>query len=165
MRILLYSVASLVALAGAIALIGLLLPREHSASGERRIAAPPEAVFALIADPAGYPTWRPGVSSVEVLSTSPLRFRERGSNGEILFEETERQSPARLVVRIADESLPFGGRWTYTVRPDGEGSILTIREDGFVKNPIFRFLARFVFGHTATLESCLDAAAKRFAAA
>jgi uncharacterized protein YndB with AHSA1/START domain len=162
MRILFYSVASLIALVGVIALVGLLLPREHSASGERRITAPSEAVFALITDPGGYPRWRRDVKAVELLSAAPLRFRERGGNGDILFEEVERLLPTHLVIRIADDNLPFGGQWTYSIRPDGGGSILAIREDGFVKNPLFRFLARYVFGHTATLNGYLDAVAARF---
>jgi hypothetical protein len=39
---------------------------------------------------------------------------------------------------------------------------LTIVERGKVRNPIFRFLSRFVFGHTATIESYLSSLAKSF---
>jgi len=56
------------------------------------------------------------------------------------------------VVVIASKDLPFGGRWEYDVAPDGNGSRLTITERGEVYNPIFRFMARFIFGYTKTIE-------------
>ena len=70
----------------------------------------------------------------------------------------------RLVTRIADTGLPFGGQWTYELVPDGEGTRLTITEDGEVYNPLFRFVSRFVMGHTATIERYLDDVEKRFPA-
>ena len=57
--------------------------------------------------------------------------------------------PPERVTRIADESLPFGGSWTYRVVGNEKGCTLTIREDGEVYNPLFRFMSRFVFGHIA----------------
>ena len=36
------------------------------------------------------------------------------------------------------------------------GSDLTITEDGEVHNVIFRFMSRFVFGHTATMDTFLN---------
>jgi len=59
---------------------------------------------------------------------------------------------SRRFTRIADDKLPFGGRWIFELAPDGAGTRLTITEDGFVKNPVFRLLSRRVFSHTATLE-------------
>jgi hypothetical protein len=37
---------------------------------------------------------------------------------------------------------------------------LTITEDGWVANPIFRFLSRFVFGHHARMDGILKQVAK-----
>ena len=62
-----------------------------------------------------------------------------------------------LVTRIADRSLPFGGTWTYVLAPDGNGTRLTITEHGEVYNPIFRFVSRFIIGHTGTMEGVLRA--------
>ena len=42
------------------------------------------------------------------------------------------------------------------------GTRVTIREDGEVSNVLFRFMSRYVFGHTATMDSYLTALAKRF---
>jgi hypothetical protein len=67
------------------------------------------------------------------------------------------------VTRIADPDLPFGGSWTYEIRAaeDG-GSVVVITEDGEVRNPIFRFVSRFLFGHTATLDGYLRALGRKF---
>jgi hypothetical protein len=65
------------------------------------------------------------------------------------------------VSRIANDDLPFGGKWTYLLEPDGAGTKLSITEDGFVKPALFRFLSRFVFGHTSTLDGYLRALAER----
>jgi hypothetical protein len=117
-------------------------------------------VFALLTEVSAYPSWRSDVREVEVLSTAPLRFRERGKNGDILFEEVERRAPEHLVVRIADPALPFGGQWTYTLAPEDDGTRLTIREDGVVRNILFRWMSRYVFGHTATLDAYLGSLEK-----
>ena len=65
-------------------------------------------------------------------------------------------------VRIADDTLPFGGTWTYELAPEGAGTRLTITEDGVVRNVVFRFLSRWVFSHTATLEKYLRALGRKF---
>ena len=65
--------------------------------------------------------------------------------------------------RIADPDLPFGGTWTYEITPDGGGSRLTITEDGEIYNPLFRFMARFVFGYEGTIASYMSSLEKRLA--
>jgi hypothetical protein len=70
--------------------------------------------------------------------------------------------PRRLIGRIADPSLPFGGSWTYDVVREGAGSRVMITEDGVVRNPVFRFMSRFVFGHHATQEAYLRALGRKF---
>lgn len=42
------------------------------------------------------------------------------------------------------------------------GALVTVTERGFVRNPIFRFLARFVFGYSSTLDAYLKALGKKF---
>jgi hypothetical protein len=61
-----------------------------------------------------------------------------------------------MVTRIADQGLPFGGRWTYELAPSNAGTRVVITEDGEIYNPIFRFMARFVFGYAGTLETYLS---------
>ena len=46
--------------------------------------------------------------------------------------------------------------------PEGGGTRVRITEDGEVSNVIFRFMSRYVFGQTATLDAYLTSLAKRF---
>ena len=157
MRIALYVVGPLVALVLIVAVVGYTLPQRHTASSQVTLSAGPGKVFALIATPADYPKWRSGVDSVEMLPPEggKERFREHGSDGAILYRVKERLTDQRLVTVIADTTLPFGGKWTYELTPSGAGTTLRITEDGEVYNPIFRFMSRFVFGHTATMKKYL----------
>ena len=43
-----------------------------------------------------------------------------------------------------------------------QNAIWTITENGEIYNPFFRFMARFVFGYTATMETYLKALGKKF---
>ncbi len=70
--------------------------------------------------------------------------------------------PSRRVMRIAEKNLPFGGTWTIDIAPAAEGSVVRITEDGEIYNPIFRFMARFFFGYTATIEGFLRDLGQRF---
>jgi len=140
------------------ALIGMALPVGHQASRSAEIPAPPANVFALIRDVEGYPEWRSGVTAVTVLDSADglPRFRETGTFGPIIFRMERADAPAFMRTRIDDPEQPFGGTWTYVLVPGASGTLLTITEDGEVHNPLFRFLSRFVFSQTSTIETYLD---------
>ncbi len=139
--------------------IGYALPVAHVAQRSVVLPVAPATVWATITDVAAYPTWRPDVDSVEVLAPVEGRqsWRERGSNGEISYAMTAVEPPSRMVTRIMDRNLPFGGEWEYVIASEGSGSRLTITERGEVYNPLFRFVSRFVMGHTATIDGYLGA--------
>ena len=141
----------------AVAVVGLLLPRDHVETRSATLAASPEPVFAAIADVGGYAAWRRSLSAVEVLPPVDGRARwiEVSGGDRIAMEQIERSAPRRLVTRIADPDLPFGGTWTFELAPVGSGTRLTITERGEIRNPIFRAVARFVFGYGATMETYL----------
>jgi uncharacterized protein YndB with AHSA1/START domain len=143
---------------------GMLLPRRHTARSSTTINASPEAIWRVLTDVETFPSWRSDVSRVELLSTTSGRktWREIGQHGAITFEETLADPPRRLVGRIADPSLPFGGSWTYDIAPLDGAARVTITEDGVVHNPVFRFMSRFVFGHHATQEAYLRALGRKF---
>jgi hypothetical protein len=65
------------------------------------------------------------------------------------------EPPRRQRVVIASKDVPFGGYWDYVVEANSSGSRLTLTENGAVYNPIFRFMARFVFGHEKTMNDYL----------
>ena len=165
MRTLLGVLAAVVGLVLAVVLIGWRLPVKHHVSRQTTLRAAPESVFALVSRAADYPAWRTGVKRVElepVAGGSQLaRYREFGGDGELPFEVTALEPDSRMVTRIADPKLPFGGTWTYEISPISGGAALRITEDGEVYNPIFRFISRFVMGHTRTIDRYLkDAATK-----
>jgi uncharacterized protein YndB with AHSA1/START domain len=156
-----------VALVGVVLLVvigGLLLPKEHTARSYATINAPPESVWRALTEVEAFPSWRGDVARVEILPPSNGRrsWREIGKHGTITFEEMLVDPPRRLIGRIADPSLPFGGSWTYDVVREGSGSRVMITEDGVVRNPVFRFMSRFVFGHHATQEAYLRALGRKF---
>lgn len=128
--------------------IGAMLPKGHVARSNVVIQASPADVFALIAGPSD---WR-GIK-YELLTESPLKWRETDSSGDaITYERVEATAPNRIVNRIADPKLPFGGSWTYEIAPNGNATELAITENGEVYNPLFRFVSKFIMGHTATIE-------------
>lgn len=148
-----YAAGGLVGLVALMALIGLALPRGHVAARRVVLTRPPEAVWAALTDLDAQPRWRRGLEKVERLDER--RFRETTRHGAITFELVDERPRELRVTRIADAALPFGGRWIYELAADGGGTRLTITEDGFIKNPVFRFLARTVFSPSATLEAFL----------
>ncbi len=109
-------------------------------------------------------SWRSGLDGVEILPPNEGRasFREIARRRSIPYVVLENRSPQRLVLKIADDRLPFGGTWTYVVSPEAGGARLRITEDGEIRNTLFRFLSRFVFGYTATIDTYLRDLGKKF---
>jgi hypothetical protein len=148
MKWLLYFGLAVIIIPAIVVSIGAALPKAHVASRKIQIQASPADVFALIAGPS---SWRG--FQYEVLTESPLKWRETDSSGDaITYERVETTVPKRIVNRIADPKLPFGGSWVYEIVPAGSGTDLTITENGEVYNPLFRFVSKFIMGHTATIE-------------
>jgi len=118
------------------AVAGALMPREHVASRTLRVRRAPADVW-------------PVISSLAAASSVPV-------------DVVERDPPHRLVSRVKDTERNFGGTWTIVIAPVPDGSTLTITEDGWVANPIFRFMSRAVIGHHATMDGLLKQVAKTF---
>ncbi|HEY7395191.1 MAG TPA: SRPBCC family protein [Gemmatimonadaceae bacterium] len=158
-------VGVIVGLIALVAIVGSLLPRDHVAAMSARVAATPEAVWAVLVDASSFPTWRRDVKAVDVLPATPTgpSWREHSSNGTITYVVDVVEPPRRMIARIADKKLPFGGSWEYRVESAGATeSKVTIIERGSVYNPIFRFVSRFLMGHTATIDAYLRALGRKF---
>ena len=140
MRIAIYLVASVIVVVGVVALVGFFLPVSHEASQRAEFSKPPDAVWALIADPNKYREWWSGADVKTVI--------------------VESAPPSKLVTKIVDETQ-FGGTWTFEIAPTPTGSRLTITERGEIYNVVFRALAKYVFGYTSTMDSFLEAAKKK----
>lgn len=163
MKIALVVVAAVVLLVVVLVVVGLFIPRDHVASRSAVFDAPPERIWAVLADTAKAPEWRTGLKSVEELP--PLdgkrRYRETGGFGAVTYVVEEERAPERLVGRIADEGLGYGGSWTWEIAREGPRTRVTITERGFVTNPVFRVLARYVFGYEKTMNDYLRDLRKR----
>lgn len=169
MEVALWIAGGVVAVLVILDLVGRTLPRGHVATSAVVLRASPADVWAVVADIASWSSWNPQVKSVQ-------RFDDRdgkpvwsvGAGQRAMTSVVEcAEAPRRLVTRIADEGLPFGGSWTWDLGPaplpDGAaGTRVAITEDGFIRPPFFRPLARFAFGYHATQVAYLRALAARF---
>lgn len=154
-------IAGLIAL---MAIIGSLMPKGHTASRSAVINKPPEVLWQTMLDCEAFPQWRADVKAVEVLPDRDGHkiWREDGKNGKMTLEAIDASPPSRLVMKIADPDLPFGGTWTYELQANSGGTLVTITEDGEVYNPIFRFMGRVFFSQSATIETYLKALGKKY---
>src|SRR5262245_19818609 len=134
------------------ALIGSLLPKEHVASVRVRLKQPARTVWGTLTDFAAWPSWNTGVKHMERLADReghPVWLLV-DDNGRMPSEVVESTPPSSdrsglLRTRIADPTLPFGGTWTWEITPRADECTVEITEDGVIHNPLFRFMARFVF--------------------
>jgi hypothetical protein len=136
MKWILIAIAGLAALVALAAIIGATLPRNHVASRSLTLRRPPQEIWHVIMQATA-------ASSVPV-------------------DLVESDPPRRQVTRVKDTEKNFGGTWTITITPTASGGTLTITEEGWVGNPIFRFVSRYVMGHHATIDRMLKDVAKRF---
>ena len=78
------------------------------------------------------------------------------------LETVEAVPMKKLVRKIADPKLPFGGQWTVTLAAEGGGTKLSVTEDGEVYNPFFRFFARYFMNPAGSIEAYVSGLAKQF---
>lgn len=140
-------------------IMGSALPEHHQASASRDFSASRDTLWAVLADFQQWPTWR---SDLKEIRTRDNEFTEVSADDEVIMYRIEEFTPPeRLVTRIATPDLPFGGSWTYELTTTSTGCTLTITENGEVYNPVFRFIANYMIGHTSTMEKYLDDLNKR----
>lgn len=140
-------------------IMGSTLPEHHMATATRKFQAPRDSVWAVLTDFQQWPTWRSGLKEIQ---TKDNEFTEVSSDDEVVtYRIEEFNAPERLVTRIATLDLPYGGAWTYELTPTVSGCSLTITENGEVYNPMFRFIANYMIGHTSTIEKYLDDLGKK----
>lgn len=152
-------IAALVAVGAATAIAGYFIPPSRITARTTVMPATPQHVWAAITDVTGFPRWRPAVRAVEVLAPGDGRhaWREHVRHGVIACEIEEMTPPRRLVVRITDRQLTYGGTWTYELAPADAGTRLTITERGEISHPVCRTLAWLSSGSAGNLERYLGA--------
>jgi uncharacterized protein YndB with AHSA1/START domain len=157
-------IAAVVLVVGIAALVGSRLPQAHVASRSILLRQSPQSVYAVVRDFGSAPKWRDDVKrlDVDVQQDGRVYFREEGSNDTVNYELVEDVPAQRMVTRIRDTDLGYSGQWTYTFAAENGGTRVTIREDGEVSNVLFRFMSRYIFGHTASIDAYLRSLAKHF---
>jgi hypothetical protein len=140
---------------------GHFLPGEHSAEVMEVIGVDIDAVWTRVRSLQEYASWRRGIKRIEIVAGSAgnERFLEIGKHGRILYQVEECEPPSappalghgRVVHRIVDDTLPFVGRWIFEFSPTDSGTRIKLREEGFIKSPIFRTLGRLFFDPTTSM--------------
>jgi uncharacterized protein YndB with AHSA1/START domain len=163
MKWVLIVVGSLAALVAVAFIVGSMLPRGHVVSRTLLLKQTPEAVWQVITDYEAIPSWHADIKSVVRMPDRNGRGVVKESFGgmEVTLEDEVVEPPRRLVRRIVDDSLPFGGRWTHEITPTAEGCALKITEDGFVNNPLFRLISRLM-GQSGSINGVLTSLARKF---
>lgn len=134
-------------------LIGRTMPVAHTVSLSKKLNAPRDTVWKMISDIDTYSNWR-GVKVEKLTDTS---WNEEISGDMVLMEIVEKVRGERFVTQISKQNkrMAFGGSWVFEFKSDGEGTLLTVTENGEVYNPIFKFMSKYIFGHTATMKQYL----------
>ena len=140
---------------------GSMIQKEHSATCTIEVPAPPEQVFTAITDWKSLMTWNKQVTAVSELPGGGGWVETMGSMT-IPLRVEKSEASRLLVVRIADEGLPFGGTWTHRLERTSQGTKLVSTEDGFIKPAPFRFIAHFFLGYHKTLTDYQKALAVKF---
>jgi uncharacterized protein YndB with AHSA1/START domain len=138
----------------AIVVTGSMLPEKHEATFSRDFQSSRDEVWNVLSDFSKWPEWRSDLKEIQLGSNT---FTEISDSGEtVAYRIEEFATPERMVTRIITPGLPYGGAWTYELIPTDTGCRLTITEHGEVYNPVFRFVSKFILGHTATLETYME---------
>lgn len=148
----------LATLIGLVAILGARMNPKHVASRSLVLQQAPTAVWQAITDYAAQPTWRKHLKEVVLVDEAggqPIWKEVPRRDSPLPLQTMESDPPRRLVRRIADPGLPFGGRWVYELTPTPKGCRLTITEEGEIYNPIFRFVGHNFINLAATIEAFL----------
>ena len=96
------------------------------------IEAPPEAVWAVLTDGAGWPTWDSGVTAVEgrIAEGEKVTVRTDLSPGRAFpVKVTVLEAPRRMVFTGGMPLGLFRGERTYTLTPSDGGTAFRMREE------------------------------------
>ncbi len=164
MRIVLWIVGTPVALAVIAFVVGSLLPRDHRAASSLRLATPLATAWDVVRDLGALPSWWPDITA--------MSRDESARDGETWVQQSRfgasrltvvAEEPGRSLVTELDAGpkAAFGGRWTYALESSAIGTTITVTEDGWVGNPLFRVMMHLGGTHR-TVDGYLRALARRF---
>jgi uncharacterized protein YndB with AHSA1/START domain len=165
MKWVLIVVAGLVGLIALMALVGAFLPRDHRATSTITLHQPPDSVWKVVRDLGGITAWwHEAQQSVRLPDKNGHEaWRQKVGGFDMPLVVLESQPPGRLVTQIdSPPGAAFGGAWTYELTSDSGGTRISVTEAGWIANPIFRFMSRFLFGYYGSLDGYLKALGKKY---
>ncbi len=155
----------LVCLIALMALIGAFVSRDHRATSTVTLRQPRDSVWKVVRDLGNITTWWPAMEKAERLPDRDGHevWRQKMSGFDVPIIVMESAPPRRLVTQIDPTAGgAFGGTWTYELASEGTGTRISVTEAGWISNPIFRFMSRFLFGYYGSLDKYLKALGSRF---
>lgn len=165
MKWVLIVMGTLAALFALMAIIGLFVSREHHATSTVVLHQPADSIWKVVRDLGAGPSWWPAIKSVERLPDRGGHevWRQKMSGFDVPIIVLESTAPRKLVTQIDPKArAAFGGTWTYELAPESNGTRVSVTEAGWIGNPVFRFMSRFLFGYYGSLDGYLKALGKRF---
>jgi uncharacterized protein YndB with AHSA1/START domain len=131
--------------AGALAfLAGAALPAEHRTTARESFDRAPEAVWRVITDLEGMPSWRSDLVRIERLPEADGRMTwlEVGSGEDQVMELAESDPPRRLVIHRREDGRPGLPERIVQLRATINGTLVMVTERDQVGNPLARVLVR-----------------------
>ena len=102
------------------------------------------------------------VTSLGERNGKPVWQENYKDGNKVALITTESKPPSRMVRELTDLEGPFSGRWEIDIAPTPAGSTVQITEIGKVSNPFFRFVSKYIIGHTTFMDRYLKGLAAKF---
>ena len=154
-----------------ILVLGLRSPARHEVEVSELLAAPLARVYEAIANIPAYPTWRSSVTKIELIGPvetsqgerfSFREFRKGGDARGVTYIVVDDTPPSkgpgglgRRVHRIVGGRAPYAGQWIFGFEPRGQSTQLTIIDQGEIRNPLMRGVARLFIPPTKAMNQFL----------
>jgi uncharacterized protein YndB with AHSA1/START domain len=165
MKWIVIAIAVALGLIALMAMIGAFVAREHRATSTISLQQSIDSVWKVARDLGGVTSWFPAMQRSERLPDRDGHevWRQKISGFDTPIIVLETSPPRRLVTQIDPQARgSFGGTWTYELSPNGSGTRVRVTEAGWISNPLFRFMSRFLFGYYGSLDGYLKALGNRF---
>ncbi len=153
----LFVMGAIAALAIALIVGGLVTARSHVAAREVTLRVPVDRAWAVVRDVSRYADWRPELDSSELLDDDAglERWRENSPAGSVTFGIIEDVAPTAFGARMLDEDVSLRGEWRWQLSEVDGTTRVRLTEHGEIGNPIARFVAAHMTGHTHAIDRYL----------
>jgi hypothetical protein len=139
------------ALALGILTLGLALPATREGRAEAPIALPRGEVARVIPDVTAQPEWRSGVGRAETTATG---WREVTARGETIDLALREATPGRIALSMRSDR-GWSREWEGILTAAGDVTRIAVVEWPKVPKPLFRMIARLMFGASVVAATCL----------